>query len=128
MKDFKKWNEKKEKIHANESEHFFYEREIWWCSIGANVGREEDGKGGKFNRPVIIFKKFNQDVLLALPITTSVKSGKYYFPINLPDSIRRSVILSQIRLIDAKRLNDKLGMVSVKEFEEMKKAFIRIIQ
>lgn len=31
--------------------------EMWWASLGHNVGSEIDGKSRLFSRPVIIFKK-----------------------------------------------------------------------
>ncbi len=30
-----------------------------WCSIGINVGDEEDGKNELYERPVLVIKKFN---------------------------------------------------------------------
>ncbi|MCB9811044.1 MAG: hypothetical protein H6779_04545 [Candidatus Nomurabacteria bacterium] len=57
MKDFKKWNIIKTKLDAKTSHRTFKERDIWWCSLGVNVGHEENGKGGVFNRPVLVVKK-----------------------------------------------------------------------
>ena len=98
-KDFKKWHNRKEYIHKNSSQVFFHEREIWWCSLGLNIGFEQDGNGPEFQRPVIILRKFNNDVCWVLPITTKPKTGKYYFPVDLGDKTERRVILSQLRLI-----------------------------
>ena len=41
-KDFDKWNEKKKTIDQKEisDQTFFNEREIWWGSLGLNVGFE----------------------------------------------------------------------------------------
>ena len=46
LKEFDKWNELKKKLHNSEKPKKFYfrEREIWWCSLGLNIGFEEDGK------------------------------------------------------------------------------------
>ncbi len=101
QKDFKKWNEKKEKIHENERRLFFYEREVWWCSLGANVGDEQDGTGKEFVRPVIVLKKFNKHLFWGIPLTTKEKKGKYYFSFLLSDR-RNTAILSQMRLFDSK--------------------------
>ena len=59
QKDFDKWNEKKKQIDAKGCGPFFHEREIWWSSLGFNVGFEQDGKGEKFGRPVLVFKQEN---------------------------------------------------------------------
>ena len=37
-KDFDRWNEQKKKLHDGEREVLFHEREIWWCSLGVNIG------------------------------------------------------------------------------------------
>ena len=45
FKNFDGWNVKKKLADAKLSNApFFKERDIWWMSIGINVGYEEDGK------------------------------------------------------------------------------------
>ena len=44
-KDFKKWHKIKENIHEKAGSALFQERELWWCSLGVNVGFEQDGTG-----------------------------------------------------------------------------------
>lgn len=100
-KDFDGWNEKKKYIHDREHVPFFHEREVWWCVLGLNIGYEQDG-GEKFARPMLVVKKFNKDVLWALPLTTSEKRDRYYVPISGQEG--SAVILSQLRLISSKRL------------------------
>jgi mRNA interferase MazF len=100
-KDFDGWNEKKKSIHDREQAPFFHEREVWWCVLGLNVGYEQDG-GEKFARPMLVVKKFNKDVLWALPLTTSEKRDRYYVPMSGQEG--SAVILSQLRLISSKRL------------------------
>lgn len=45
-KDFDKWNNRKKIIDQKEisNQMFFNEREIWWGSLGVNIGYEQDGK------------------------------------------------------------------------------------
>jgi mRNA interferase MazF len=61
-KDFQKWHAKMALLDDQGPRLFFHEREIWFCHLGANIGFEQDGKGKLFGRPVIIFRKFNQQV------------------------------------------------------------------
>ena len=103
---------------------FFHEREVWWCSLGVNVGYEQDGKGERFARPVLIFKKFNKEIFWGVPITMASKTGKFYSPINLGDSKKRCAIISQIRLLDCKRLLDKVGFINEDNYIEIQKAVI----
>lgn len=126
-KDFQTWHKEKSEIDCGNKRTFFHEREVWWCSIGMNIGFEQDGKGSRFSRPVLILKGFSKEVFLAIPLTTKMKTGKYYHPINLNDDTNRNVILSQIRLLDAKRLQEKLATIDNKQFSEIKKAVIRIM-
>lgn len=79
QKDFKKWMGQKAEIHNNKTRPFFHEREIWFSSLGENIGFEQDGSGEKFMRPVLILRKFNNEVIWALPLTRTDKTGKYYF-------------------------------------------------
>ena len=133
-KDFKKWMGLKAEIHNEKIRPFFHEREIWFSSLGENVGFEEDGSGESFMRPVLILKKFNNEVIWALPLTRTDKTGNYYFRILSVDSAsnkdgRVSVdVLSQIRLVDAKRLQYKIGDVKDDEFKKIKEALIALLK
>jgi len=130
-KDFKKWHQEKEVLHKDKERIFFHEREVWWSYLGVNIGFEQDGKGENFERPVVIFKKFNNEIFWAIPLTTKNKKGKYYQKIKLTTIdnlvIKRTVILSQLRLVDAKRLNDKMGVADRVDFLEIKKAISSIV-
>ncbi len=127
-KDFKRWHSSKEKIDNREIRPYFYEREIWWCSMGVNVGYEQDGKGRDFSRPILVFKKFNKEVFIGLPLTTKPKVGRFYFSLKPYDGMQRKVILSQIRLFDSKRLQEKLSTLSLSEFNEIKKTLIQLLE
>ena len=94
--------------------------------MGANVGFEQDGKGEKFARPVLIFKKFNNEIFWALPLSTKIKEGKFYVFLFASDNIKRVAIISQLRLIDSKRLLDKIAVISEDEYKEIKKAVISL--
>ncbi len=126
-KDYSEWHKKKSDIeHNNDTRVFFHEREVWWCSLGANVGFEQDGKGGKFARPVLVFKKFNKEVFWALPLSTRIKKGKFYANVDLRDDIPRVAIVSQLRLIDGKRLIDKIGVIDESNYKDIQKAVINL--
>ncbi len=75
-KDFDKWNSKKKNIDVGRSAHFCHEREIWWCSLGVNVGYEQNGTGRNFDRPVLVVRGFNENVFLAVALTGKKKKGR----------------------------------------------------
>src|SRR3989338_8165597 len=119
-KDFDKWNtikqETNQKILPND--FFFYEREIWWCSLGKNIGVEVNGKDEGFERPGIILKVFNKDMMWVLPITSSVKKSKFYYNF-IFNNIEQSIMVTQIRTISSKRLRRKIGTISDSDFERI---------
>jgi len=117
---FIEWTKLKIRIHsAPEKERFFYEREIWWASLGANIGFEQDGKNSKFERPVLIVKKFGKETLWILPLTTKCKTGRYYYQFEYKGK-RQSMILSQLRLISSKRLLRKIRTLPADDFEKIR--------
>jgi mRNA interferase MazF len=109
-RDFDRWNINKKIINEKQFRGFVKEREIWWCSLGVNIGDEEDGKNQLFERPVLVIKKFNQDIVLAVPLTTKTKDNKYYYSFT-HNNINFAVILSQLRLISTKRLTRKIRKI-----------------
>ena len=116
-KDFKKWHNKKSQVDEIEKSPFFHEQEIWFCHLGVNVGFEQDGSGEDFQRPVVIIKKFNSEVCWIIPLSKTNKRNKYYFPFPFNEKITSVAIISQIRLLDAKRLSRKIGNIREKDFE-----------
>src|SRR3989344_4164318 len=125
-KDFQKWHKAKKELDKNLSRLFFHEREVWWCSIGLNIGFEQDGRGKDFARPILIFKKFNNEVFWAIPLSTKIKKGKFYIQIDLGDGVLRVAIISQLRLVDAKRLIDKIATLPSNNYETIQKAVINL--
>src|SRR3989344_2005502 len=109
FKDFDRWNELKKKLHISvkAKDFYFREREIWWCSLGVNIGFEQDGKNDNFERPVLIVKIFNKEVLWIVPLTSRHKDNKYYYKFDYKNK-PQSAILSQVRLISSKRLLRKI--------------------
>lgn len=125
-KEYSEWHDKKKVLNEREDMDtiFFREKEVWWTALGVNIGFEQDGKGEEFRRPILILKKFNKYAVLAVPLTTKIKEGnKYYVPCSIvDDSIPRTAIISQIRLIDTKRFIDKLGVADKDSYTKIKNA------
>ncbi len=119
-KDFDAWNSKKQALHSHANELFYKEREVWWCSLGVNIGLEQDGKGKNFDRPIIILKGFNTRAFLAVGLTSKVKIGKYYFPVGLVGGKEAIAVISQVRFFDTKRLIKKIGTINEERFQALK--------
>jgi mRNA-degrading endonuclease toxin of MazEF toxin-antitoxin module len=119
-KDFKRWHELKSNIDAHkERPPYFYEREIWFCSLGVNIGHEQNGAGINSLRPVIILKKISRDLCLVVPLSTKIK--KHYFSVLFTfNNIQNMALISQIRIIDTKRLVHKYGTLNKNDFSIIK--------
>ena len=76
-KEFDLWNKRKKEINR-EVPNFYHEREIRWCSLGINIGFEQDGTNKTYRRPVLIIKGFSRQVCLIVPLTTSAKKNPYH--------------------------------------------------
>lgn len=119
-KDYDKWNKEKKLINGKlpNRDLFFHTREIWWCSAGLNIGVEVDGKNDNFERPILIVKKFNAEMIWALPLTRKERLSPYYFKLK-NEIIESSLILSQLKTISTKRLLPKVGSISESEYMQI---------
>ena len=127
MKDFDSWNSLKKKLDKRHIDAFAYPREIWWCSLGTNVGAEIDGKNENFERPVIVIKVYNKETMLILPITGKEKKDKFHHEIKTEQKTVW-VKLTQPKVISNKRLLRKVDILGEKEFEELKSAWKKSIE
>lgn len=127
-KNYLKWHKEKKRINNNQDRVFFSEREVWFCHLGENVGFEQDGRGDSYLRPVIVLKKFNNEICWAIPLTKRVKPNRSFnFILSINKGVRSTAILSQIRLLDVKRLKYKIGTVRKNDFIFLKEKIRRLI-
>lgn len=120
-KDFKKWHELKSSIDEHRTAPVFNEREIWWSSLGANIGTEQDGKHELFERPVIVVRKFNRELFWGVPATLQKKGNEFHFPYTF-SGVEQSAIVSQVRTLSAKRLIRRIGKLTDSQFVALQKA------
>ncbi|MEK7144335.1 MAG: type II toxin-antitoxin system PemK/MazF family toxin [Patescibacteria group bacterium] len=120
-KDFDQWNEVKKRTHA-EHPRLYTVREIWWCALGVNVGTEQDGKGEWYVRPSVILRGFGPDACLVVPLTTSSREHALRVPVGLVEGFEARANLSQIRVIDTRRLTRKICFLGKDEYAKLRKA------
>lgn len=118
VKDFNGWNEAKKRIDASERSVEFHEREIWWCSIGVNVGSEQHSQTEDFSRPVLVIRKFTRDIFWGIPLTTRVKPLNFRKRLVL-NGKESDLLILQMRAYDRKRLIRKIIVVPKREFAEI---------
>lgn len=127
-RNFDDWNKEKKRLEDFGFSNFvFHEREIWWCSIGINLGDEQDGKNQLHERPVLVFRKFNNKIAWVLPMSTKQKEGIYYHVLEYEGKIF-SVILSQLRLVSVKRFRRFIRKISPHQFFLIQEKVINLIK
>jgi mRNA interferase MazF len=121
-KDFDEWNEQKKEVNERQDAPFCHEREVWWCALGVNVGFEQDGSGRQHDRPVLILKGLSAQTCVVIPLTTSNHEHPLRPPVGIVEGKAARGLLSQMRVIDTKRLIRKVGHLEQERFEDIRTA------
>lgn len=127
---YNNWNEIKIAIEYENIIVGFKERDIFYMSMGKNIGFEQDGKGENFVRPVVVIKGFNKNMFFGIPLSTKMKEGKFYYKFQFQkkdELVENIALLSQMRLFSTKRLLNKIGVISKEDFIKMKNEFKSLI-
>lgn len=115
-----------QKILLDERPHptfYFYEREIWWASLGKNIGHEIDGKNKEFSRPVLVLKRYSSTMALVLPLTTQLKPDKQFqFQIIVNNELM-AILLEQPKTISSKRFSKKITKIDLQIFVNILRQF-----
>ena len=122
QKKFSQWSIQKANLHSESTVAYYHEREIWWCALGVNIGFEQDGTGENFDIPVVILRGFNTHTFFAVALTGRKKAGAFYFYLGKVDDRDATAILSQVRILDTKRLIKKIGTLHISTFQDLKNA------
>lgn len=138
--EFVAWIKVKVRIHISDNSAIsFKQREIWWASVGLNVGYEQNGKDEVFQRPVLVLRKFGHHIFWAIPLTSKKKDNKYRFEIKYKEYYKNVdgdtmgtekdgiIILNQLKTISSKRLIRKMGVMSEEDFEIVREKIKEIV-
>lgn len=120
------WTKNKIRYHLNNVYKTFYfrEKEIWWAAMGQNIGFEVNGKHQLFERPVLIIKKYSEDVCFILPLSTKIKNPLPWYQIEVDVDGTPSVAnITQGRTISSKRLLRKIVVVDKDVYKNIIKKF-----
>jgi mRNA interferase MazF len=128
IKRFLEWIGVKERLDGT-SHHppFVSVRDLWWASLGTNIGSEMDGKSDRFSRPVLILKKLAHGFYLVAPTTTKSRTGNWYVCVRFNEQ-DEYVCLNQIRTIDYRRVYSKLGQIDTDDFKKVREGFMNLYQ
>jgi len=123
MKKFLEWIGLKERLDTDEHKPpYVSEGDIWWASVGENVGSEINGKSRLFSRPVIILKKLAHGFYFIIPTTTQIREGSWYVPFRQQEK-NMVACLHQARAMDHRRLSSKLGTLDDADLLRVKTGF-----
>ena len=122
QKDFDAWNKRKKEVDESQEAPFAFpkEGEVWISIIGINVGVEQNGDENNFSRPVLVIKKFNNQMFWVAPLSTKQKNLDFYFNYSDPDNQKLSVVLAQMRLVSIKRLKRDIYILPADIFYQIK--------
>ena len=126
VKDFFKWIGRKKDLHYSpQKTPYVSEGQIWWASLGENIGFEINGKNDFFTRPVLILRKFSKQFYFVIPLTTKQQTGTWYVNFELKGKIM-AVCLHQGRAIDYRRLRSRLAWLEEGDFEKIREGFKKL--
>jgi mRNA interferase MazF len=121
------WSSVKQITEENHKKVYFKERDIFWLKVGENIGFEQNGKGDKFQRPVLVLKRYNDDMFLGIPLSTIPREGSFFYQFSFIDGETSTALLVQNRLFSSKRFIKKIGKISKNDFEMLKQKLFRLV-
>ncbi len=124
---FIKWNNLKILIHEKAWVKYANERDIWFTHIWKNIWVEQNWKWDEFLRPVVILKKLNKDAFVIIPLTKSNKKWSFFYNFRFVDKIISTAVLAQIKVIDRKRLDYKIGKIEKWDFSKLKNKLRKLL-
>ena len=122
QEDFDRWNAHKQSIDARSDEppRFPKEGSVWMCSIGKNIGFEQNGGGEAFMRPALVVKKFNNKMYWVVPLTSKQKPFDFYYNFTAPGEQEAAAVLAQLRLVSVKRFVRDMYEMSAHDFSAIR--------
>ena len=124
-KDFDRWINVKKDLDNKNKLPSIKEGEIWWCSVGENVGVEIGGKSKVFTRPVLIYKKLSRFGFMGVPLTSKNHTENWYVKFVFKNRISLAA-LSQARVFSVARLHKRMGTISGQDFKLIERKFNEI--
>jgi mRNA interferase MazF len=131
---YNQWNIEKQRINKKDDRFFFINpREIWFTKMGQNIGYEENGKK-EFSRPVLVLKKVG-NLFFTVALTTKGKTDSRFYHLfeevifhgEHNNNNESWAILSQVKVMDKRRFEGKIGIVGNKEFSLIKQKITALL-
>lgn len=125
---FNKWNDLKQNINQQKNRFHIRNMEIYFLSIGHNIGFESYGKDELFLRPIIVLKKLTYSTFIGIPLTSKEKEGDFYFKFSYKKNKFSYASLNQLRVFDTKRIVYKSGKMNYYDFLNLKEKVSNLLE
>jgi quercetin dioxygenase-like cupin family protein/mRNA-degrading endonuclease toxin of MazEF toxin-antitoxin module len=125
-KDFNKWNSLKQRIDQKEVIRF-KQGEIYFMSIGQNIGHEAYGKNDLYLRPVLVYRKLSKQTFIGIPLSSKQKNGTYFYTFRYTEKTLSTALLNQIRVFDIKRSEYYDGHINLSDFGKLKNKLLSLL-
>lgn len=126
IKRFLEWIGLKKALHNTAGRApYVSEGEMWWVSLGENIGFEINGKSKLFSRPVVIIKKLSRYFYFVIPVTSQHHTGTWYTHFVIHGK-NQFACLHQARAVDFRRLSTRIGRLDDSDFKEVKDNFRKL--
>ena len=123
---FDKWNNLKKKIQEK-CIMPYKQGEIYFMSIGKNIGYEVLGKDELFLRPVLVYKKLSKQTFIGILLSSKEKHGTYFFNFRYSKKTESTALLNQIRVFDIRRAEYCDGNISISDFGKLKGKLLTLL-
>ena len=114
-----KWNMLKQQIQQKKNILTMKKREIYFLSIGCNIGQESYGKKELYLRPVLVYKKLSKTLFVGIPLTSQQKEGSYYFSFSYKKEKISVAMFNQIRVFDIRRADYRSGVIKLSDYKRL---------
>ncbi|HCC83250.1 TPA: toxin-antitoxin system protein [Candidatus Uhrbacteria bacterium] len=127
QKDFDIWNNKKKSLEGKETDFLFRTGEVWWSSVGINIGEESCGKGETFRRPILVVRKLSRQNFIGVPLSTQPKIGSWFTTVNIQGK-KQAVLLYQIKMFSTRRFQRRLTTLDEADFKQVKEKLEQLLE
>ena len=123
---FDNWNSLKQKIEDKEPVQF-RQGQIYFMSVGQNIGYEVYGKKELYLRPVLVYRKLSKRTFIGIPLSSKEKDGTYFFTFRYTQKTLSTALLNQIRVFDIKRAEYYDGYINVSDYGKLKDKLLNLL-
>jgi mRNA-degrading endonuclease toxin of MazEF toxin-antitoxin module len=123
---FDNWNNLKQ-IIENKNLIPFKQGEIYFMSVGQNIGHEVYGKKELYLRPVLVYRKLSKQTFIGIPLSSKEKDGTYFFTFRYTKKTLSTALLNQIRVFDIKRAEYFDGNIKISDLAKLKNKLLNLL-